>query len=174
MFAFEHWGVTPDILLTSKSLAGGYAPLAAVTARENIYHTFSTDPLMGGFRHGHTNSGHAACCAAALAVLDIIDNEGLVSNAATRGNELLAGLALNLAKVPCVLEIRGKGLLIGIEFSTETPQAAEKIATEARTNGLLVRYQDNIITIAPPLIISRTEVDMVSDILHAAVHRVIG
>jgi adenosylmethionine-8-amino-7-oxononanoate aminotransferase len=168
MFAFEHWGVLPDVLLTSKCLTGGYVPLSAVTVREDIYETFAEDPLLGGFRHGHTNSGHAACCAGALAVLEIIQREHAVRNAELRGGQLLAGLQQTLSGVPGILEIRGKGLLVGIEFSPDVPDAADATARAARGRGVLVRHQDNIITVAPPLIVRADEIEMVIDTLGAS------
>ena len=168
MFAFEHWGVIPDILLTSKCLTGGYIPLSAITTSDAIYNTFARDPLLGGFRHGHTNSGHAAACAGALAVLTAIEREGLIQNAAELGKKLLEGLRSILATYPAVVEARGLGLLIGIEFAAETtarPPVAERFAKRALMRGLLVRQQENIVTLAPPLVLSEDECSQLLDII---------
>jgi adenosylmethionine-8-amino-7-oxononanoate aminotransferase len=159
LFALEHWDVVPDIILLSKCLTGGYVPLSAITTTDDIYTTFSQDPLLGGFRHGHTNSGHAAACTGALAVIAAIENERLVQNSAIQGKFLLDGLRSITATSPDVSDVRGLGLLIAIEFAADddgTPLAT-RFAKGAAIRGLLVRQQENIVTLAPPLIITTSE-----------------
>jgi adenosylmethionine-8-amino-7-oxononanoate aminotransferase len=152
MFGFEHSGVVPDIVLMSKGLSSGYVPIGAVSATTAIYETFRADPLLGGFRHGHTNSGHPVACAAALAAIKFIEDGKLVERAARVGSLMLAELRARLARHPNVRAVRGRGLLIGIEIDEgDRPGAIARAALEF---GLLVRQQDNVITLCPPLVIT--------------------
>lgn len=167
-FAFEHAEITPDILTTSKGLSGGYVPLAAVTARRDIYDTFTADPLLGGFRHGHTMSGHATACAAGLAVLDVIESNGLVEHAAALGADLLTAL-LPLAERRWIHDVRGLGLLIGIE--TVTAEQAAWLAGAARDSGVLVRCQDEVVIVAPPLVLSGAQGVRIVEVLTACAAR---
>ena len=166
MFAFEHWNVLPDIILSSKCLTGGYMPLSAVTATEDVYSVFINDPLLGGFRHGHTNSGHASACAGALAVIKAIEQENLVQNSADKGKIIIEELRSLAASHPAVVDVRGLGLLIAIEFDENEAggQLATHFAKYAANEGLIVRQQEEIVTIAPPLIISTTECDLLVEI----------
>ncbi|MFF2618798.1 aspartate aminotransferase family protein [Kitasatospora sp. NPDC058046] len=172
MLGFQHDlgdGTGPDIVVTSKGLAGGYAPLAAVTVREDIYEAFADDPYLGGLRHGHTTGGHATSCAAALAVLDIVEGEDLPARAAAVGRAVREQLSADLAGNPAVREVRGRGLLIGVE--TSSIGAAQDVAALAQRAGVLVRAFGPVLTIAPPLVI--TEADALAgartvvDALHA-------
>ncbi|MFJ4774051.1 aspartate aminotransferase family protein [Streptomyces uncialis] len=158
MFGFEHDlganGRAPDIITTAKGLTGGYAPLAAVTVRADIHQAFARDPLLGGLRHGHTTGGHATACAAALAVLDIVEHDKLVPAAAARGAQLLDALAA-LKERPAVRDVRGRGLLIGVEMASG--EAAALVARAAQERGVLIRAFGPVLTVAPPLIISEEE-----------------
>jgi adenosylmethionine-8-amino-7-oxononanoate aminotransferase len=164
MFGFEHdllgsgeeetVPAAPDILTTSKGLTGGYAPLAAVTVRQEIYRTFARDPLLGGLRHGHTTGGHATACAAALAVLDVLEEEKLVTAAAARGTQLLEQLA-TVAGHRGVRDVRGQGLLIGVEMTSL--DLAANVSRIAQDRGVLVRSFGPVLTIAPPLTISEEQ-----------------
>ena len=111
-FAVEHWNITPDILVGGKGLAGGYAPMGAIFAREEVVAPIAArgDELMF-----YTFSAHPACCAAADTVLDIMEREGLVDRAAEMGRKLRQRLSA-LESHPNVAEIRGRGLLLGIEL----------------------------------------------------------
>ncbi|MFF1678428.1 aspartate aminotransferase family protein [Streptomyces sp. NPDC058256] len=156
-FGFEHdltGPVAPDIVTTSKGLTGGYAPLAAVTVREDIYSAFARDRLLGGLRHGHTTGGHATACAAALAVLDVIEEEGLVAAAADRGTQLLTMLSV-LNGCEEVRDVRGRGLMIGVEMSSV--EMAARVSGVAQEAGVLVRGFGPVLTVAPPLTVSEDE-----------------
>ncbi|MEU9564074.1 aminotransferase class III-fold pyridoxal phosphate-dependent enzyme [Streptomyces sp. NPDC048161] len=160
MFGFEHdlgaVGVAPDIITTAKGLTGGYAPLAAVTVRTDIYTDFARDPLLGGLRHGHTTGGHATACAAALAVLDIVEHDKLVPAAAARGTQLLNALA-PLKERPAVRDVRGRGLLVGVELASM--ELAALVAQAAQEQGVLIRAFGPVLTVAPPLVISEEEAE---------------
>ena len=92
LFAFEHWQVVPDVLLLSKCLSGGYLPLSVMVTGDDVYRSFRQDPLLAGFRHGHTCSGHAAACAAGLAVLDAMEREDVVANCRRQGGAIVERL----------------------------------------------------------------------------------
>ncbi|MFB7673174.1 aspartate aminotransferase family protein [Kitasatospora purpeofusca] len=158
MLGFQHDlapGTGPDIVVTSKGLTGGYAPLAAVTVRESVYEAFADDPYLGGLRHGHTTGGHATACAAALAVLDIVEGEDLPARAAATGRVLLEYLSADLADDPAVREVRGRGLLIGVE--TASMEAAQEVSRLAQAQGVLVRAFGQVVTVAPPLVVAEDD-----------------
>ncbi len=113
-FGIDHWGVVPDIIVTAKGLAGGYAPLAAIMISERVEQVFrdAGQPFM----HGYTYMSHPVSCAAGLAVLRIIEREGLIQNAADQGTRLFEQLEHLKAEHPLIGDIRGKGLLAGVEL----------------------------------------------------------
>lgn len=154
MFGFERDGIVPDVVLTGKGVTGGYIPLAAVTATNWLYDAFAADELLGGFRHGHTNSGHPVACAAALAAIDFIERKGLVANAAAVGAQLLADLQTDLLAMhgAGVVDVRGLGLLIGVELDGE--DRAVGAARRAASLGVLVRRQGAVLKLCPPLTLS--------------------
>ena len=165
-FGFQHHGmVVPDIVTTCKGLTGGYQPLSSVTCRPELADAFAADPLLGGFRHGFTTGGHAAACAAALAVLDAIEAEDLVGNAARLGSVLLDGLE-PLQKLPHVRDVRGRGLLAAVEFSDAA--LADEVGRLMAEDGVLVRLQGPAVTLAPPLVIDRQQVERIVTAVRAA------
>ena len=165
MFAFEHDAVVPDMVTTGKHLTGGHLPLAAVTTTQAVYAAFADDPLLGGLRHGHTTSGHATACAAALAVLDLISRDDLPGRAATLGTALLGDLG-QLRRHPVVRDVRGRGLLAGVELASDT--AAGQVAAECMRRGVLVRATGPVLTIAPPLIITAEQLRQIARALDQA------
>lgn len=150
MFGFERDSVVPDVVTTGKGVTGGYIPLAAATAASWLYDVFAADELLGGFRHGHTNSGHPVACAAALAAIDVIEHRGLVANAAAVGGQLLDDLQAR--RGPGVVDVRGLGLMIGVELDSEA--RARRVASHAANLGLLVRAQRAVLKLCPPLTLS--------------------
>lgn len=165
LFGFQHEQLIPDIVTTSKGVSGGYIPLSAITTTDSIYRVFYDDRLLNGFRHGHTNSGHATACAAALATIDVIEREHLVENAADVGAALLEQLQ-SLRQFDFVLDVRGKGLLVGIEVEEGNCQGG--IARHALNFGLIVRQQGPVISLVPPLILSHEQAMTIATILHQA------
>lgn len=149
MWAIEHWGVEPDILLTAKGLASGM-PLAAMVARAEIMESWSIGA------HGSTYGGNPVACAAALATIELLQG-GLVENARVRGDQALAGLAELRAKHPrLVTDIRGKGLMLGVEF--DSPEHAEEVQFAAFERGLLVlECGKQTVRMCPPLIVTADE-----------------
>ena len=129
MWAVEHWGVEPDILLTAKGIASGM-PIAGLVARAEILEAWAAG------HHGSTYGGNPVACAAALATIDLLEG-GLVENAAERGIQAMAGLRPLQGGYPhLVCDVRGKGLMIGVEF--DTAEHAEEVQWAAFERGLLV------------------------------------
>ncbi|MGW3185004.1 aminotransferase family protein [Kitasatospora sp. NPDC001119] len=175
MLGFQHdlaAGTGPDIVVTSKGLTGGYVPLAAVTVRQGLYEAFADDPYLGGLRHGHTTGGHATACAAALAVLDIVEGEDLPARARSVGSTVLEYLSKDLSGCSPVRQVRGRGLLIGVE--TVSVEVAQDVATLAQQAGVLVRSFGPVLTIAPPLVITEDDVLAGARTVADALHTVAG
>jgi adenosylmethionine-8-amino-7-oxononanoate aminotransferase len=124
------------------------------------------DALETGIRYGHTTSGHALACAAALATIEVLDAEKLPRNAQVRGNQLLTRLA-PLTEDPAVTDVRGLGLATGIELAS--PTHAPRVADLCRHGGALVRVQGSTVVSASPLTISTSEADHLADIVTSAV-----
>ena len=162
MFAFEHENIVPDIVVSSKGLAGGYAPIAVVNFREEIYKTFSNDPVIGGIRYGHTTSGHAIACAAALATLRIILEEKLIENARLQGNKLHNNF-VSLKGRGLIKDVRSFGLILVLEMDSVI--SADRVKRSCKNMGMLVRQNAQSIMITPPLSINNKGVNKISDIL---------
>ncbi len=155
LFACEHWGVTPDILVVAKALGGGM-PLGAFIGTPAIMATLSTDPPLA---HVTTFGGHPVCCAAGLASLEVILREDLSRQAEARGEEFLRKLRA-LVGIGGFTAVRGRGLLLGLDFLT--PEATKTFAQACFAAGLILGWtlhRDTVIRLAPPLIIASAEID---------------
>jgi 4-aminobutyrate aminotransferase len=148
MWAVQHWGVEPDVILTAKGLASGM-PIGAMIAREHLM-TWSAGA------HGSTFGGNPVSCAAALATIALLE-DGLIENAAERGEQVKAALRPLLAAFPDhVRDVRGKGLLVGVQFDSGATAAAVEHAAFER--GLMVLTAgDDVVRISPPLVITERE-----------------
>jgi 4-aminobutyrate aminotransferase len=169
MFAVEHWDVEPDILVMAKGIASGL-PLSGIIARQSLMEAWRPGT------HGGTYGGNVVSCAAANATLDVIRDEGLVDNAATRGLQLLTGLRNIVDGHRSVGDVRGLGLMVALELvrpdegDGRVPDAAltRRIQAEALARKLIVLTAGtyvNVIRIIPPLITSPDEVDLALGIL---------
>jgi 4-aminobutyrate aminotransferase len=149
MWAIEQWGVRPDILLTAKGIASGM-PLGAMVARADLLEAW------GPGAHGSTYGGNPVACAAALATIDLLEG-GLVANARVRGEQALAGLALLRDRYPSLVrDIRGRGLMLGVEF--DTAEHAEEVQWAAFQRGLLVlECGKTSVRMSPALVVSEAE-----------------
>jgi len=151
LLAEEHEGIEADLTLVGKALSGGFYPVSAVLSNKEVM-----DVLRPG-EHGSTFGGNPLACAIARTALRVLVEEGLIENAATLGHYFIG--ALRSLKDPKIKEIRGKGLMIGIEFHPEVGgarQYSEKLMAE----GMLCKEtHDHIIRIAPPLVITRDDID---------------
>jgi 4-aminobutyrate aminotransferase len=157
MFACEHEEVEPDILLTAKGLGSGM-PIGAMVARETI-----TTWEAGS--HGSTFGGNPVCCAAALVTLDLVEN-GLMANAAQMGERLLAGACRLMTKHPIIGDVRGRGLMVGVEFVKDrntrepAPEMVRALVQKAFRRGLLLLGAgQSALRLAPPLVIDEQDLD---------------
>ncbi|HEV8362938.1 MAG TPA: acetyl ornithine aminotransferase family protein [Gemmatimonadaceae bacterium] len=157
MWACDHEGIEPDILLTAKGLGSGM-PIGAMIARETI------DRWKTG-SHGSTFGGNPVCCAAALATLDLVERE-LMANAREQGERLIGAMRKLAGKYACIGDVRGRGLMIGLEFvkdrATREPdgELVHKLVETAFQRGLLLLGAGrSALRLAPPLIIDSTDVD---------------
>jgi 4-aminobutyrate aminotransferase len=166
MWAVEHWGVKPDILLTAKGIASGM-PLGAMIARADLMEAW------GPGAHGSTFGGNPVACAAALVTIDLLEG-GLTANAAVRGEQALAGLKPLADRFDgLVRDVRGKGLMLGIEF--DTPDHAEEVQWACFQRGLLVlECGVSSVRMSPPLVVTEAEMSTALRIIGAAVAEVAG
>ena len=187
-FAHEHDRVKPDIVTLAKSIGGGYQPLAATIIGPKI----SSALTQSGFTHGHTYIGHAAACAAGVAVQEVMDRDNLLDRTRAMGDRFLALLKDQLADHPNVGDIRGRGLFIGIELVSDIetkagfmdrPALSEELRAAAMKHGLII-YPGGIITdgcmaphilMAPPMIVEDRHlvecVDKLGDVIKDAIGR---
>jgi adenosylmethionine-8-amino-7-oxononanoate aminotransferase len=166
MFATEHWGIQPDIFTVAKALTSGYLPIGAAVASKKVSDAFMGDEE-SAFRHLITFGGNPASCAAGLANLEIMEGEGMVENSARMGDYLYEQLQ-TLYEHPIVGDVRGgKGLLAAVEIVKDRdtrekfPKEAElgkKFSAAMDSQGLLGRAGD-VLSMAPPLCITKDEVD---------------
>ena len=167
MWAIQHWDVEPDILLTAKGIGSGM-PVGAMIARSEIM-------SWGPGAHGSTYGGNPVALAALLETIKLLEG-GLIANAETRGNQIQAGLRPLMERFPgMVSDVRGKGLMIGIQF--DSGESAAAVQMQAFDRGLLVlEAGDNCVRMSPPLVVTETEaataVRIFSEsVAHVARHR---
>jgi putrescine---pyruvate transaminase len=166
-FGVQRWqGLRPDLITFAKGVSSGYLPVGGVIASGKVAAPFWDD---GGamFRHGATYAGHPACCAAALANLDVLEREGLVTRAKELEGELAAVLA-PLEEHDQVAEVRaGLGLIAGVELAPEAlredARAVEKVVRAARDHGVLVRGLGSSIAVSPPLTVQSDQVALIGE-----------
>ncbi len=178
MFAAEHWDIVPDIMTVAKGLSSGYAPIAATICRRPIAQQFDSrhnKPLA----HLLSFGGHAVACAAALANLQILQQEHLVENAAQQGDVLLAQLRELATRHPVIGDVRGLGLLCAVELvtdrKTQAPFPADgpemlRLLDILAELGVLTRADTNLY-LAPPLCIQREEIDRLVTLVDTALSR---
>jgi len=174
MFACEHWGLEPDILVMSKGLTSGYAPLGAAGFTGSIIETIgdATTPLL----HGFTAGGHPAACAVALANIEILEREELVENAARMGAHLRNRLEA-LSHDHDLGSVRGLGLLAAIDIVPDAGTArpfsgggvGEQIESRLRGGRMLIRRYGDTVILAPSLVATREDIDEIVDRLAEAV-----
>ena len=164
MWAVEHWGIEPDIVLTAKGIASGL-PLGAMIARADLM-TWEAG------HHGSTFGGNPVSCAAALETIRLLEG-GLITNSADRGDQALDGLRPLQASFPeRVRDVRGKGLMIGVQFDTDL--TAEAVQWASFQRGLLVlEAGEAVVRMSPPLTVSRSEVETAVSLFGEAVEAVV-
>jgi len=168
MFATEHYGVQPDIVTQAKALGGGVMPVGAFSANADIWDSmFGKNPYL----HSTTFGGNPLACSAVIAAIKTTIEEGLVERSATLGKKLLDGLKSIQGQYPSVVkEVRGKGLLAGVEFDHE--DFAALVIAGCGRRDVLVAYSLNnpkVIRLEPPLIIEESELNRAIDAVGEAV-----
>lgn len=163
-FAHQHNGISPDVMTLAKALGNG-VPIGACLARGK-----AADVLTPG-THGSTFGGNPLACSAALAVLNSIEDSKLVERAGQLGNKLVSNFKQHLAEHPQVVEIRGVGLLIGIEL--EVP--CTELVAKALESGLLINVAaNNVVRLLPPLVMSDEEADKLVEVLSVLIENFLG
>ena len=176
MFAMEQVGMRPDIMCLAKGISGGYLPLAATVVSDRIYDAFRA-PYSDHktLFHGHTYTGNALCCAAALANLDVFESQQVLAGLPER----IDGLASALEGLPSkwVAEIRQKGMMAAAVLAHEHPASARighQVAMAARNHGVVVRPLGDSIIFMPPLSMSVEEIGRLGQAVGQAIHDVLG
>ncbi len=160
-FAFNHFGVEPDIVTTAKGLTNGVVPMGAVFVKQHIYDAFMQGADGIEFFHGYTYSGHPLACAAALATLDIFEQDGIQEHAQSIVS-YWQDAAHSLRGLPHVIDIRTIGMIAGIELASipgSVGARAYDAFRRAFDHGILIRTTGDIIALSPPLIIEKTHID---------------
>ncbi len=185
-FAIDHFGIVPDIIVCAKGMSCGYTPMGAAVASEKVFNTIMVEGS-GEFVHGHTYASNPLSCGIAHKVIEIVERENYVENAREQG-EYLMGKLQDLYKYPIVGDIRGKGLMIGIEFvedqKTKEPfdtsvKLKAKITNNCLGEGLVVYpgggsvdgAKGDHILIAPPINITKEEIDELFNSLEAGIKK---
>ena len=178
MFACEQEEVVPDLMVVGKGITGGYLPLSAVLAREEVYEAF-LGPRESGktFYHGHTYTGNQVCCAAALANLDVFAEERTLEALQPKIAQLTERLQA-FAPLPHVGEVRQRGFMVGIELVTDratkaryepSGAAAQRVMRLARERGVIIRPLDDVVVLMPPLAISTEDLEMLLDVTYESI-----
>ncbi len=169
-FAGHRYGVVPDLTMFAKGITCGYVPLGGVFVAPKVWEPFWSDDPDHVYTFGVTYAGHATACAVALAVLDVIERDGLLGRVHELEARMLAGLA-ELARLPRVTEVRGEGLMAAVRLDESV--SAQELARGLRaTGGTLVRpIADNAVVLSPPFITTDEEMDRLLDAVGEAVAR---
>jgi len=183
MFGHHHWGVQPDIISFAKGLTSGYMPLSATVVKQHVFEAFLDEPGSDShFRHITTYGGTPVCTAVGLRNIEIVEREGLPDRAAEMGDYLMGRLK-QLLDHPNIGDVRGKGLLMGIELVTD--KASKTPLDDSRMASVLKHCMDkqliigrntntvpgfnNVLILCPPLVITREEADRMADTIQEAV-----
>lgn len=178
MFACKHEDVRPDLLCLAKGISGGYLPLAATLATEEIYRAFLGKPQDNRtFFHGHTYTGNPVACAAGLASLDVFEKDRTLEKLQSKITQVEKGLR-RFRELPHVGDIRQKGFMVGIELvadkSTKAPYPPElrmgaRVARESRPRGAILRPLGDVVVLMPPLSIKKNELASLLDIAYDSI-----
>ena len=177
----EHWQTVPDIICISKGFGGGYVPLGAMIAREDIVEAVLD---MGGFVHGHTYAGNPLACAAGVAVLDEVERQGMIGNADRMGARLKSRLEALMQRFPFIGDVRGKGLLLAFELVSDRDSMAPlpkdlnahaRLVDLAYDRGLIIYsrrtrggLEGDHFLVCPPMIVGEDGIDEIIEGLGAA------
>ena len=179
LFACEHAGISPDILCVAKGISGGYLPLAATLATEDVFAAFlARYEEYRAFFHGHTYTGNALACAVALASLRLFTEERTLERLQPKIARMRERLAGDIAPLGHVGDVRQQGFMVGIELvadrAARSPYAADvrigqQVVAAARARGLILRPLGNVVVLMPPLAIAPAELDLLLDVTRDAI-----
>ncbi len=181
LFALDHWKVEPDIVQFAKAITSGYFPFGGIGVNDTIAEALESDPAV--WMHAYTYSAHPVGCAVALRTLRIIDEEDFPGQAADKGAALLARLRSALADHPHVGEVRGQGLMCGVELVQDKATKAEfppqdkigaRVHAEALERGLFSRVRGDVFLLAPPIITTHAQLERAVETLAESVRAVLG
>ncbi len=177
-FGLHHWGVEPDIMSFAKGVTSGYLPMGGIQISDEIREVILKAPPKERWMHAFTYSGHPTCSAVALKNLEILKRLNLVEGAARQGKRLLDGLQ-SLMDLPIVGEARGLGLMCALELvadrQTKAPaNLGEKVRLACQERGLFTRIKGDILILAPPLIVTESDIDQIVSIVRAAIGDAMG
>ncbi|MFJ3821301.1 aminotransferase family protein [Streptomyces nodosus] len=175
-FAAQHFGVTPDIIVTAKGITSGYVPLGALLVGDHVAEVLLREH---GFPMGYTYNGHPVATAVAAANLDIIDKEGLLGRATSMGAFLHGELEAQLGELPIVGEIRSVGMMLAVELvqdrdtRTPLPLLPERMPHDVirRETGVIVRDSAHSLVLSPPLIMTEAEAKEAAGALRSVLER---
>lgn len=185
-FGHQNYGVKPDIITMAKGITSAYLPLSATAVKREIYESFQGSDQYDFFRHINTFGGNPAACALALKNLEIMEDEKLFDRSAELGERTINELKNRLQDHPCVGDVRGKGLLIGIELvrdkSSKEPLDGKSVDSVIGyckqnkiiigKNGMTVAGYNNVLTLSPPLNIEEEDLQLVIDTLVSGLEQI--
>lgn len=169
MFACEQAGIRPDFMCLSKGITGGYLPLSVTLTKDTIYRAFYDDSIARGFLHSHSYTGNALACSAALATLDIFEQEGIVLRNREKASIVNSRLEV-LAALP-IRNLRNTGMIWAFEVETVRSDFQQKCYQAALEACLLIRPIGSTVYWMPPYVISESEIDWMIERTIAAVRR---
>ncbi len=181
LFGLQHWGVEPDLMQFAKAITSGYFPLGGIGISDEIAQTMNESGQ--AWMHAYTYSGHPVGCAIGCAMLDVIEKENFPQQAADKGQYLVDQLRATLTDHPHVGDIRGLGLMCGVEIvedraSKRSFDAGRKIGAHIQLamieRGLFTRIRDDILLLAPPIVIDHDQLDRMVVIVNDAITSVLG
>ena len=159
LFACEQADIAPDFLCLAKGLSGGYLPLSVVMTTDSVYQAFYHDETARAFLHSHTHSGNALACRAALATLDIFEQDGVIAANRIKA-QYLNRVSEPITSHPKVKNFRNCGMVWAFEVETNDPAFSGKFFQAALKQGLLLRPLENTVYFMPPYVINEQEMDM--------------
>jgi len=182
MFACEHEGVSPDFMVLSKGITGGYLPLAATLTTKKIFDAFYDDyENLKTFYHGHSYTGNPLACAAAIANLKLFEKKQIIESLAPKIKKL-STLLEKFWELPWVGDIRQRGLMVGIELvkdrKTKEPfplkeRVGHRVIKTARKKGLIIRPLGDVVVILPPLSITEDELEFMCEVIYESIKEVL-
>ncbi|MDA1312779.1 MAG: aspartate aminotransferase family protein [Acidobacteria bacterium] len=181
MFALDHWGVEPDVMQFAKAITSGYFPFGGVGVSDTIAEVLDESP--SPWMHAFTYSAHPVGCAVSLRNIRIIEEEDFLAQAAEKGDYLLRALRAALEDHPHVGDVRGLGLMCGVEIvkdrsTKEEFPASDKVGArlnaETQKRGLFSRLRGDVYCLAPPVVTTRQQLDRIVDVMSESITAVLG